>query len=193
MLKIKIILGSTRPGRFGIQPATWIYDIARKRKDIEVELVDVEKVNLPLLDEPVPPSQEKYSKDHTKKWSKVIDEADGFIFVTAEYNHSVPAALKNAIDYLYREWNWKPGSIVSYGSLAGGARAAEHLRGIMGEIRMYDLREQILLPSYYENLDEKGQYKFNERQEKSAEQIIDNLIFWAGIMKDARSKMAAAK
>jgi NAD(P)H-dependent FMN reductase len=190
MITLKIITGSTRPGRFNTQPANWIYEIAKQRKDIKVELVDIAKINLPFLDEPMPPLMRQYTKDHTKKWSKVIDEADGFIIVTAEYDHSVPAVLKNAIDYLYHEWNYKPVAFVSYGSLAGGARAVEHLRGIAGEVKMYDLREQILLPTYYENLNQQGQYQFNDRHEAAAKQMIEDVTFWATQLKKARAELS---
>lgn len=190
MVKIKIIAGSTRPGRFNVQPARWITGIAQERKDIEVELLDLAEINLPLLDEPVPPLQNKYSKDHTKKWAAKIAEADGFVLVTPEYNHSTSAALKNAIDFLYMEWNFKPVTFVSYGSLAGGSRAVEHLRTIAAEVKMYDLREQVMLPNYWENLDEKGEYKFSERHEKSAGEMLDTLVFWAGKMKEARQDLA---
>ncbi|MEK7622074.1 MAG: NAD(P)H-dependent oxidoreductase [Patescibacteria group bacterium] len=189
MTKIKIIAGSTRPGRFNIQPATWIYDLAKGRKEIEVELLDLMKVNLPFLDEPVPPSQNQYSKEHTKSWAKIIDGADGFVFVTPEYNHSFSAALKNAIDYLFKEWHYKPVAFVSYGSLAGGARAVEHLRGVAAEIKLYDLREQILLPNYWDNLDAKGQYRFTSDQVKAANHLLDALIFWGTEMKLSRAKL----
>lgn len=189
MITIKILTGSVRPGRFNIQPATWIYEIAKKRSDIRVELVDLQEINLPLLDEAAPPMMQQYTKDHTKKWSAQINEADGFIFVTPEYNHSVSPVLKNAIDYLFHEWHYKPVSFVSYGSLAGGARAVEHLRGISAEVKMYDLREQILLPNYWESLDENGKYQFTESHEKAANEILDALVFWAGVMKDGRGKM----
>lgn len=189
MVTIKVLTGSVRPGRFNIQPATWITEIAKKRDTIQVELLDLEKINLPFLDEPVPPSQHHYSKEHTKQWSQTIDEADGFIFVSPEYNHGVSPVLKNAIDYLFFEWHYKPVSFVSYGSLAGGARAVEHLRGVAGEIKMYDLREQILLPNYYDNLDENGNYNFNDRHEKTANEILDSLTFWAEKMKEARKEL----
>lgn len=189
MIKIKIIAGSVRPMRFNIQPATWIYNIAKERKDIEVELLDLQEINLPFLDEPIPPSQNKYSKEHSKKWSKIIAETDGFILVTPEYNHSYSPALKNAIDYLYYEWNYKPVSFISYGSMAGGARAVEHLRGVAGEIKMYDIREQILIPNYWENMDENGKYKFNEHHVNSANAILNALTFWSGVFKEARGKI----
>ena len=186
-------MGSSRPNRFVEQPAHWVYNIAKRRRDIEVELIDLKEVNLPFLDEPIPPSQNKYSKEHTKKWSKRIDEADGFIFVTPEYNHSTSAVLKNAIDYLFYEWHYKPVSFVGYGSLAGGARAIEHLRGIAGEIKMYDLREQILLPVYWEQLDKRGKYPFNKRHVDAANRILDDLIFWATQMKKARKELKNKK
>ncbi len=189
MVSIKIIAGSTRPGRFGIQPATWIFNIAKKRKDIKVELLDLAQINLPFLDEPVSASQGKYSKPHTKAWAKTIAQADGFIFVTPEYNHSYSPALKNAVDFLFSEWNYKPISFVSYGSLAGGVRAVEHLRGVAAELKMYDLREQILLPNYWDNLNDKGEYQFTERQAKSANSILNDLIFWAEQMKTARTEL----
>ena len=123
MLRIAIILGSTRPGRKGKPVARWVHDQARQRNDAEYELVDIAEFDLPLLDEPIPPSQNKYSKDHTKRWAAKIATFDGFVFVTPEYNHGTSAALKNAIDYLYKEWNDKAAAFVSYGS-AGDTCAA---------------------------------------------------------------------
>lgn len=191
MINLSILTGSTRPGRFNIQPATWMYDIAKKHEGVTAELLDLQDLNLPFLDEPMPPMMHQYTKDHTKSWSEKIQKADAFIFVTPEYNHSYSAVLKNAIDYLNHEWNFKPVAFVSYGSLAGGARAAEHLRGVAGELKMYDLREQILLPSFYEHKDDKGNYQFNERHEHAAKAMIEDLKFWGGVMKEARAKMSA--
>jgi NAD(P)H-dependent FMN reductase len=189
MIKIKILTGSVRPGRFNIQPATWIYKLAKERKDIDVELLDLQEINLPFLDEEATPSEAHYTKEHTKKWSAIIGETDGFVFVTPEYNHSYSPALKNAIDYLFYEWNYKPVSFVSYGSLAGGSRAVEHLRAVAAEIKMYDLREQIMLPNYWDNLNDKGEYQFNERHVKNANAILDSLVFWATEMKQSRGKI----
>ncbi|CAN5192272.1 NAD(P)H-dependent oxidoreductase [soil metagenome] len=190
--KIKIIAGSTRPGRFNIQPSTWIFEVAQKRDDIEVEIVDLMDINLPMLDEGIPASQQKYEKEHTKRWAKIIAEADGFIFVTPEYNHSMSGALKNAIDYLYTEWTYKPVSFVSYGSLAGGSRAVEHLRGIAGELKMYDMREQVMLPNYWEDLDENGVYQLSDRHEHAAQLMLEPLVFWAKQMKIARAELEKA-
>jgi NAD(P)H-dependent FMN reductase len=193
MTKLKIVTGSTRPGRFNIQPAQWFLTIAKERKDIEVELLDIADFNLPILDEPSPALMHNYTKDHTKAWAKALEEADGFVFIAPEYNHSVPGSFKNAIDYVNLEWNYKPVSFVSYGSMAGGARSVEHLRGIAGELRMFDLREQLLLPNYYLNLDEKGNYKFSEQEVKTANLILDELSFWATAVKGPREELAAKK
>ncbi|MDY7227112.1 NADPH-dependent FMN reductase [Hyalangium rubrum] len=193
MVKIYVVAGSVRPGRFNIQPATWIYELAKKRTDFETELIDLAEVKLPFLDEPTPPAQHKYSHEHTKKWSATIEAGDGFIFVTPEYNHSFSPVLKNAIDYLFVEWNYKPVSFVSYGSLAGGSRAVEHLRGVAAEVKMYDLREQILLPNYWEHLDAQGQYQFNDKHVAAANGIFDSLSFWAAKMKEARKELAQKK
>jgi NAD(P)H-dependent FMN reductase len=192
MPNIKIITGSNRPGRFNIQPAEWIASIAKSRTDAEVQLLDLAEVNLPFLNEPNPPMKQEYQFEHTKQWAKEIAEADGFIFVTPEYNHSFSPLLKNAIDYLYREWNYKPVAFVSYGSLAGGSRAVEHLRAVAAEIKMFDLREQIMLPNYWEHLNESGTYQFTEAQTASANHLLDSLVFWSNEMKTSRAKLATA-
>lgn len=172
--------------RFNIQVAEWLYGIARKRKDAKVELLDLAKINLPFLDEPKSPMYRAYTKSHTKKWSKIIDEGDGFVWVTPEYNHSFSPVLKNAIDFLHHEWNWKPVALVSYGGGAGGSRAAEHLRGVAGELKMYDLREQILLSNYWNHLDKQGRYQFTKEQAEEADELLNSLVFWSEKMKSAR-------
>jgi NAD(P)H-dependent FMN reductase len=184
--KIKILTGSIRPGRFNIQPAKWITDIASKHDDLDVELIDLQELGLPFYDEPKPALAGNYVHAHTKKWAETIGEADGFIFVTAEYNHSYTPVLANAINFLNAEWNYKPVSFVSYGSAAGGARAVEHLRGIAGELRMFDLRDQVLLPNYYFNLDENGNYKFTEQEAELAQVLVNELATWSKKLKVAR-------
>src|SRR3984893_3439510 len=132
MLKIGIIVGGTRPGRKAGAVAKWVHDILKSRKDGEFEIVDVEDYKLPLLDEPVPPSMHQYSKPHTNSWSEKIASLDAFIFVTPEYNHATSAALKNAIDFLFHEWNNKAAGFVGYGG-GGGGRGRENLRAGVGE------------------------------------------------------------
>ena len=123
-LKVGIVLGSTRPNRVGEAVAQWVLELASRRNDAAYELVDIRDFDLPLLDEPIPPSQGKYTHPHTKRWAEKIGGFDAFVFVTPEYNHSTSGALKNAIDFLYKEWNNKAAAFVSYGS-AGGVRAVE--------------------------------------------------------------------
>lgn len=188
-MKIKIILGSTRPNRFGDQVASWIMDLAKQNKNASFELIDLKDINLPLLDEPIPAIHGQYSKPHTKAWAKIIDDADGFIIVTAEYNFSIPAALKNAMDYLAAEWRYKPVAFVSYGASAGGARAVEHLRSSIANIGMFDLREQVVIPNYWEQQDEDGVFTPTEIQTETATKLIERIAFWSEYLKPARKQL----
>src|SRR5258706_11569684 len=127
MLRVGIITGSTRPNRKSLDVAKWVLETAQKRSDAEYELIDIKDFELPLLDEPIPPSMGKYQQPHTKRWAAKIASLDAIVFVSPEYNHGIPAALKNAIDFLFAEWNHKAAGFVSYGG-AGGARAIEQPR-----------------------------------------------------------------
>ncbi len=151
-VRIGIIIGSTRPGRVGDQVARWVLEQAQSRSDAEFELVDLADFALPHLDEAIPPSLGQYANAHTKAWAAKVDSFDGYIFVTPEYNHSTSGALKNALDFVYAEWNNKAAGLVSYGS-AGGTRAAEHLRLILAELQVADVRQQVSfsLMSDFEN------------------------------------------
>ena len=192
MVNIKYIIGSTRPNRFGPKPAAWLMELAENYKDkATFELIDLKEVNLPFLDEPQPPAMGNYAQDHTKAWAKRIDEADGFVFVTPEYNHSTSPALKNAIDFLGREWANKPVALVGYGSDAGGARAIEHLRNVVAWLSMFSLREHVIIPQYWEQLDDQGNFVPTEKQTEGAKRMLESLIFWAEQMQRARTDLAA--
>lgn len=184
MIKLTIIIGSTRPGRKAETVARWVHEIAKKRRDAEIELVDIQDFKLPLLDEPIPPSLNQYSKPHTKAWAAKIDSFDAFVFVTPEYNHGISGALKNAIDYLYREWNNKAAGFVSYGS-AGGARAVEQLRLVMGELQIADVRAQVML-SLFTDFENFTTFKPAPHHEKSVNDMLDQVIAWGGAMKTLR-------
>ena len=185
MLKIGIILGSTRPGRNGEAVAKWVHERAAQRKDAQCELVDIQDYNLPLLDEPVPPSMGKYSREHTKRWAAKIAEFDAFVFVTPEYNHSTSGALKNAIDFLYAEWNNKAAAFVSYGS-AGGARAVEHLRLIMAELQVATVRAQVML-SLATDFENYSTFKPAARHDNEVTAMLDQLVSWASALKTVRA------
>jgi NAD(P)H-dependent FMN reductase len=157
-------------------------------------VIDLKEVNLPMFDEPASPLMQQYQHEHTKNWSKVIDGSDGFIFVTPEYNHSIPASLKNALDYLAIEWRYKPAGLISYGANPGGARAVEHLRSVLAALWVYDMGgEQLTIPNYWNQLDNTGKFQPTEEQEKLAKGIINDVVFWAEQMKAARAKMPKGK
>lgn len=186
MIKVAIVTGSTRPGRKSKVVAEWVHDIAKKRSDAEFELVDIQDFNLPLLDEPVPPSMGQYSKPHTKAWAAKIDPFDAFVFVTPEYNHGPSGALKNALDYLYREWNNKAAGFVAYGS-AGGTRAVEQLRLVMGELQIADVRAQVAL-SLRTDFENFTTFKPAAHHEKAVGAMLDQVIAWGGALQTLRKK-----
>ncbi len=188
-IRIAIIIGSTRPNRVGESVGRWVYQIASGRTDAEYELIDLKQVNLPLLDEPVPPSQGKYGNDHTKAWAAKIESFDGFVFVTPEYNHGTSAALKNAIDYLYKEWNNKAAGFVGYGS-AGGVRAVESLRLVMGELQVADVRAQVML-SLFTDFENFKTFKPAAMHEQALNTMLGQLVAWAGALKTVRQPQAA--
>ena len=189
-LKIAIILGSTRPNRNGEAVAKWFHDLATRRDDADYELIDLKDVNLPLLDEPIPPSQGKYSQPHTKAWAQKIDAFDAFVFVTPEYNHSTSGALKNAIDFLYKEWNNKAAGFVSYGS-AGGVRAVEHLRLIMAEVQIADVRAQVTL-SLFTDFENFSTFKPGPQHEQTANTMLNQLRVWGEAMRTVRRQLRSA-
>ena len=189
MIRIGIILGSTRPNRNGEQVARWVYDIASRRSDAEFELVDLRDYPLPHLDEPLPPSMGQYQNDHTLQWAEKIASFDGFVIVTPEYNHSTSGVLKNAIDYLYAEWNNKAVGFVSYGSV-GGARAAEHLRLVAGELQMADVRQQVTLSliTEFENF---SVFKPSDYSQASLNTLLDQVIAWSAALEPLRQPAVA--
>jgi NAD(P)H-dependent FMN reductase len=189
MLRIAIVTGSTRPGRNNETVANWVYSISKERKDAEFELVDIANYKLPLLDEAMPPVFGQYAHEHTKGWSEKIDSFDAYVFVTPEYNHSTSAALKNAIDYLYREWNNKVAGFVSYGGHAGGARAIEHLRLIMAEVMVATVRASVLL-SLFTDFENFRTFKPNPQHEKELHALLDQIVAWGGALKALRQQEA---
>ncbi len=188
-LKIKIILGSIRNDRFGDKPAKWIFDIANKIGGAEYEILDLKDYQLPLFAESVSPAyvEGKYGNSAVDKWADKIAEADGFIVVTPEYNHGYPASLKNNIDYLYKEWNKKPISFVSYGS-TGGARVIQQLREVSIELQMSPIRNSVHIMSPWFLTEENGSFKAGalDPYVKSAESLLAQLTWWANALKSAR-------
>lgn len=186
MLKVAIITGSTRPGRKSEAVARWVFDVAAKRSDATFEVVDIEAFELPLLDEAAPPIMNKYEKPHTKAWAAKIAAFDAFVFVTPEYNHSTSGALKNAIDFLYREWNDKAAGFVGYGG-QGGTRAVEHLRQVMGELKVADVRSQVAL-SLHTDFENFSTLKPRPQQEAAVNAMLDDLVSWSAAMQTVRTR-----
>jgi len=184
MLNVAIIIGSTRPGRKAKAVARWVHEIAVRRSDASVEVVDIAAFNLPLLDEVLPPSMGQYAQPHTKAWAAKIATFDAFIFVTPEYNHSTSGALKNAIDYLFREWNDKAAGFVGYGAL-GGARAVEQLRLVMGELKIADVRAQVAL-SLFTDFENFTTLKPGPHQEAAVNAMLNDLIPWGRALQTMR-------
>jgi len=189
-LRIGIILGSTRPGRKGAQVAEWVLEQAGKRDDATYELIDIADFNLPHLDEEVPASLGMYANEHTKAWASTIASYDGFVFVTPEYNHSTSGALKNAIDFIYGEWNNKAVGFVSYGSAASGARAVEHLRLIVAELQMADVRQQVGI-SLITDFEGYTTMKPIPHHEAPLATLLDQLVSWSSALQTVRTESAA--
>ncbi|MER6437570.1 MULTISPECIES: NADPH-dependent FMN reductase [unclassified Streptomyces] len=184
MTRIGIIIGSTRPGRNGEAVAKWVHEIASQRTDVAFELVDLLDYKLPHLDEAMPPSLGQYSQPHTQEWAAKIASFDGFVMVTPEYNHSTSGVLKNAIDYLYAEWNNKAIGFVSYGSL-GGARAVEHLRLIAGELQMADVRSQVAL-SLFTDFENFSVFKPSDIHLDGLNTMLDQVVSWSNALESLR-------
>lgn len=190
MLQIAIILGSTRPNRNGEQVARWVLDIAAERSDAEFELIDLRDYPLPHLDEPDRPSLGLHVNAHTKQWAQKIASFDGFVIVTPEYNHGIPGVLKNALDYLYTEWNNKAVGFVSYGSV-GGARAAEQLRMVAGSLQMADVRQQVAL-SMITEFEDMSVFKPGSYNVGALHTLIDQVIAWSAALAPLRQTEAVA-
>jgi NAD(P)H-dependent FMN reductase len=189
MTRIAIIIGTTRPDRVSEQVGEWVVSHARRRDDAVFDLVDLQEVGLPLLDESAPPSLGQYENEHTKRWAEVVSRYDGYVFVTAEYQHSIPAALKNALDYLYAEWNNKAAGVVSYGS-ALGARAAEALRLVCGELQIADVRGQVLL-SLFTDFEDMSDFAPAERHVEDLNGMLDQVIAWSEALRPVREAAAS--
>jgi NAD(P)H-dependent FMN reductase len=186
-LNIKVIVASTRPNRFSEQAAQWIFEKARQRADLDVELVDLRDYPMPFFEEPLPPGmvKEGYTHPIVTKWRGKVSQADGFIIATPEYNHGYPAVLKNALDYVYWNWSRKAVAFVSWGGL-GGARAVEQLRLVSIELDMAPIRPAVHMANFWALLDEKGKIK-TESFEAAGNKLIDELTWWTRALKEARS------
>ena len=184
---LRIIVGSTRPGRVGPAVADWIADRAREHGGFDVQVTDLAELNLPILDEPNHPRLRQYVHQHTKDWSELVEGSDAFIFVTPEYNHGVGAALKNAIDYVYNEWHGKAAGIVSYGGISAGTRATQMLKQVLASLKVVPVMEAVNIPFVRSHIDEDGRFKPTEAMEASAIAMLDEVQRWTEAMRPLRA------
>jgi len=178
MYCLKIITSTIREGRKGPHVARWIEDLARQHGSFDVELLDLAEINLPMMDEPHHPMLKKYTHDHTRRWSEKIDTADAFIFVTAEYDYNYPAPLRNAIEYLSQEWEYKAAGIVSYGGVSAGTRAANSLKGDLATMKIVPIPEMVNFPFFAHNINDEKVFVANDVSHKAAQTMFNAIVRW---------------
>jgi NAD(P)H-dependent FMN reductase len=184
-----IILGSTREGRLGDKVAEWLNDEVSKIENFEIDFVDLRDLDLPFFNEPQSPAMIKngeYQNTSQKNWGERVANADAYLIITPEYNHSYSAVLKNALDYVYHEWAKKPVAFVAYG-VVGGARAVEHLRGVVAQLQMVSIQEAVHITIYPSPFDEEGKME-NQHYSSKLATVLNQTLWWADALKEARSK-----
>jgi NAD(P)H-dependent FMN reductase len=187
-MKLIILIASTRPGRVGVPVAGWFEAIARKHDSFDVEIADLLELDLPMMDEPNHPRFQSYTKQHTKDWSEQVAAADAFVFVMPEYNYGFNAPLKNAIDYLHVEWQYKPVGFVSYGGVSAGTRAVQMLKQVVTTLKMTPLNEAVSIPFVAQFIDDEGELQGNEVMEQAAGAMLDELARVAAALAPLREQ-----
>lgn len=194
MTRIAIVVGSTRAGRRSEMVAAWVQQLADKRDDAQFETVDLADLDLPFFADATPPSMaERPADPRAQRWAQIVEDFDGFVLVTPEYNHSIPAVLKNAIDHLFAPWHNKAAGFVSYGS-AGGTRAVEHLRLILSEVKVATVRSAVALSLFTDfkisEITEPGEFTPAEVQETALTAMFDELVTWSAALAPVRGRVA---
>lgn len=190
--RLHVITASTRPGRIGPEVARWFEAFARQHGHFDVRPVDLADFDLPVYDEPSHPTMQRYSHAHTRSWAASVAAADAFVFVTPEYNFNLPPALVNALNYVYREWNYKPAGFVSYGGVSGGLRAVQSGKLLVTTLKMMPMVEGVAIPMVAQLLDEEDRFHSNELINHSAGQLLDELGKWAGALLPLHQQQRAA-
>lgn len=187
MLRLNVIIASTRPGRVGESVAHWFVEAAKQHGGFDVHLNDLADLNLPLFDEPNHPRLQQYQHEHTKRWSEEVDAADAYVFVVPEYNFGPTPALLNALNYLYNEWNYKPAGFVSYGGMSGGIRSVQMTKQTLTTLKVMPILEQVAVPFVNQHLQD-GRFIPNEHHESSATAMLDELKRWATALVSIRQE-----
>ncbi len=188
--RLMIVIASTRPGRAGQPIGEWFRVKAESHGEFEIDYADLAEINLPFMDEPNHPRLRQYTKQHTKDWSARVDAADAFVFVTPEYNHGMTAALKNAIDYLNHEWQYKPLGFVSYGGVAAGTRAVQAIKPIANVLKMTPIPEAVVIPLFQRFMTEDGTFQPEELIEDAAVTMLGQLGRWATTLRPMRASVS---
>ena len=182
---LQVVVSSVRPDRVSPIVTDWFVEEARKHAAFEVEATDLAELNLPLMDEPNHPMMQAYQHEHTKRWAKIVERSDAFVFVMPEYDHGYPAPLKNAIDYLFKEWAYKPVSFVSYGGVSAGLRAVQQLKPVLSALKMIPITEQVMIPMIGQHIAD-GKFVPNEIIAESVAPALDELVKLEGVLATLR-------
>jgi NAD(P)H-dependent FMN reductase len=188
-----IIIGSTRPGRVGLPVSQWFAERARQSGAFNVEVADLAEINLPFLDEPNHPRLHQYTQEHTEKWSAMVDKADAFVMVTPEYNFGMAAAIKNALDYLFLEWQFKPVGFVSYGGISAGTRAVQMAKQVVTTLKMMPVPEAVTIPFVMQYVDDQKHFQSTDALNSAADTMLAELLIWEEALRPARSKALQAR
>jgi NAD(P)H-dependent FMN reductase len=186
ILKLHTIICSTRPGRIGPPIATWFNELAVQHGKFEALLIDLADFNLPVYDEPEHPARQNYQHEHTKRWAASVNAADAYVFVTPEYNYGPPPSLLNALDYVYKEWNYKPAGIVSYGGVSGGIRAAQMEKLTLTTLKMMPMFEAVTVQNVFSHFDDNENFLPSDHHRNSGISLLDELYKWAQALKTMR-------
>jgi NAD(P)H-dependent FMN reductase len=191
MPTLRVIIASTRPGRVGLPVGEWFVARARAHGAFDVEVTDLGELHLPLMDEPNHPRLRQYTRGHTRTWSAQVDASDAFVLVTPEYNHGFTAPLKNALDYLHHEWQYKPAGFVSYGGVAAGTRAMQMLKPVLAGLKVTPVVEAVNIPFVHQFLDDEDQFRPNAVLEQAADAMLDELLRVESALRPLRAPVAA--
>jgi NAD(P)H-dependent FMN reductase len=178
-VKLMIIIASTRPGRVGLPVGQWFTGRVEERGGFDIDLVDLAEIGLPFMDEPNHPRLGQYTKQHTKDWSARVDAAEAFVFVMPEYNYGFNAPLKNAIDYLLHEWQYKPVGFVTYGGIAGGTRALQLIKPVLSSLKLTPVTEAVNIPFVAQYINEEDRFVPNDSVERAVPTMLKELRRWA--------------
>ncbi len=176
--RLHVVTASTRPGRVGPAVADWFAKFARRHDHFDVHVVDLAELDLPIYNEPHHPATQKYEHAHTREWAESVAAADAFVFVTPEYNFNPPPSLVNALNYVYREWNYKACGFVSYGGVSGGLRAVQMAKQLVTTLKMMPMVEGVTVPMVAQSLDDQGEFVSNRLIDHSAQQMLAELGKW---------------